>query len=91
MRGLLRDLARDTAIHVAEPILANSHALTDDEKEKLTDTEIEHSVVLDGSRITGIHRIQDSLVGKQVEVVRSEQRPRATRLMLGDHSIVDFE
>ena len=30
-RGLLRDLARDTAIHVAEPILANSHALTDDD------------------------------------------------------------
>jgi len=58
---------------------------------ELTDTEIEHSVVLDGSRITGIHRIQDSLVGKQVEVVRSGQRPRATRLMLGDHSVVDFE
>jgi glucose-1-phosphate thymidylyltransferase len=58
---------------------------------ELTDTEIEHSVVLEGSRITGIRRIQDSLIGKQVEVVRSEQRPRATRLMLGDHSIVDFE
>jgi glucose-1-phosphate thymidylyltransferase len=58
---------------------------------ELIDTEIEHSVVLEGSSITGIHRIQDSLIGKQVEVVRTGQRPRATRLMLGDHSVVDFE
>jgi glucose-1-phosphate thymidylyltransferase len=58
---------------------------------ELIDTEIEHSVVLGDSRIKGIHRIQDSLIGKQVEVIRTGQRPRATRLMLGDHSIVDFE
>lgn len=58
---------------------------------ELIDTEIEHSVVLAESRITGIHRIQDSLIGKQVEVERSGARPRATRLMLGDHSVVDFE
>jgi glucose-1-phosphate thymidylyltransferase len=58
---------------------------------ELIDTEIEHSVVLEQSVIDGIHRIQDSLVGRQVEVRRSGERPRATRLMLGDHSIVDFE
>jgi glucose-1-phosphate thymidylyltransferase len=58
---------------------------------QLSDTEIEHSVVLEESLIDGIHRIQDSLVGKQVEVRRSGARPRATRLMLGDHSIVDLE
>jgi glucose-1-phosphate thymidylyltransferase len=58
---------------------------------ELVDTEIEHSVVLGESRIRGIHRIQDSLIGKQVEVERSGARPRATRLMLGDHSVVDLE
>jgi glucose-1-phosphate thymidylyltransferase len=58
---------------------------------ELVDTEIEHSVVLEQSHITGIHRIQDSLIGKQVEVQRSGARPRATRLMLGDHSAVDLE
>jgi glucose-1-phosphate thymidylyltransferase len=58
---------------------------------ELIDTEIEHSVVLGESRIRGIHRIQDSLIGKQVEVERSGTRPRATRLMLGDHSVVDLE
>jgi glucose-1-phosphate thymidylyltransferase len=47
--------------------------------------------VLEQSRISGIPRMQDSLVGREVEVRRSETRPRATRLMLGDHSRVDLE
>src|SRR5262245_15140398 len=58
---------------------------------ELTDAEIEHSVVLDRSRIVGVHRIRDSLLGREVEVVRSGDRPRATRLMLGDHSRADIE
>lgn len=58
---------------------------------ELTDAEIEHSVVMERSTISGIPRIQDSLIGKQVEVRRSGTRPRATRLMLGDHSVVDLE
>jgi glucose-1-phosphate thymidylyltransferase len=58
---------------------------------ELVGTEIEHSVVLDQSSITGLHRIQDSLIGRHVEVQRSGARPRATRLMLGDHSIIDLE
>ena len=58
---------------------------------ELVDAEIEHSVVLDRSRILGVHRIKDSLLGREVEVVRSGERPRATRLMLGDHSRADLE
>jgi glucose-1-phosphate thymidylyltransferase len=58
---------------------------------ELVDTEIEHSVVLEHSRIIGVPRLVDSLLGRQVEVVRSGHRPRATRLMLGDHSSVDIE
>jgi glucose-1-phosphate thymidylyltransferase len=58
---------------------------------ELTNAEIEHSVVLDRSRITGVHRIKDSLLGREVEVVRSGDHPRATRLMLGDHSRADLE
>ena len=53
-------------------------------------SEIEHSVVLEQSRIVGIRRIEDSLIGKQVEVSRSGTRPLANRLMLGDHSRVDL-
>ena len=58
---------------------------------ELIDAEIEHSVVLDRSRISGVHRIRDSLLGREVEVVRSGERPQATRLMLGDHSRADLE
>jgi glucose-1-phosphate thymidylyltransferase len=57
----------------------------------ITDAELDHSVVLEGSTITGIQGIADSLIGRHVEVTRSGRRPRALRLMLGDHSAVDLE
>jgi glucose-1-phosphate thymidylyltransferase len=53
-------------------------------------SELDHSVVLEQSRIVNIPRVADSLIGRNVEVVRSDARPRATRLMLGDHSHVDL-
>jgi glucose-1-phosphate thymidylyltransferase len=58
---------------------------------ELFDAEIEHSVVLERSRIIGVHHIHDSLLGREVEVLRTGERPRATRLMLGDHSRADLE
>ncbi len=53
-------------------------------------SEVEHTVVLEQSSIVDIPRLEDSLVGKQVRVTRSARRPRANRLMLGDHSLVDL-
>jgi len=52
---------------------------------------IEHSIVLADSRIVGVARITDSLIGREVAVTRSARRPGAVRLMLGDHSHVDLE
>ena len=57
----------------------------------IRDSEIDHSVVLDRARILGVAGIADSLIGRDVEVTRSGQRPRALRLMLGDHSKIDLE
>jgi glucose-1-phosphate thymidylyltransferase len=57
----------------------------------ISDSEVEHSVVLEHSQIIGVPRIQDSLIGREVLVHRSDSRPRALRLMVGDHSIVDVE
>ncbi len=54
----------------------------------IQDSEIEHSVVLEQSSIRDVRRLEDSLVGKQVEVGVSARKPRAYRLMLGDHSRV---
>jgi glucose-1-phosphate thymidylyltransferase len=57
---------------------------------EVVDSEIEHSVILEQSKVLGIPRVADSLIGKQVEVRRSSTRPHATRLMVGDHSVVDL-
>jgi glucose-1-phosphate thymidylyltransferase len=55
----------------------------------ITDSEIEHSIVLENSVITDIPgRIEDSLIGQNVEVSRSPLKPNAYRFMLGDNSRV---
>jgi glucose-1-phosphate thymidylyltransferase len=53
-------------------------------------SEIEHSVILDDCRVIGAGRLEDSLLGHHVEVIKTNRRPRATRLMVGDHSQVDL-
>ncbi len=57
---------------------------------EVSHSEVEHSVLLEHSRIVDAGRITDSLIGRFVEVTRSNERPRATRLVLGDHSLVDL-
>src|SRR5215207_287802 len=47
-------------------------------------SEVEHSVVMDGSTIDHIARLEDSLIGSFAVVSRSRQKPRALRLMVGD-------
>ncbi len=45
---------------------------------EVVDSEVEHSIVLAESRIIGIRRLIDSLIGRQVLVTRSAERPHAT-------------
>ncbi len=54
-------------------------------------SEIEHSVIMDGSSVIEIARLEDSLIGSDARVSRSRQRPRALRLMVGDHCQIDVE
>ena len=54
-------------------------------------SEVEHSVVMDASRILDIKRLEDSLIGKEAIVSRTQVRPRALRLMVGDHCQIDVE
>jgi glucose-1-phosphate thymidylyltransferase len=58
---------------------------------EVVNSEIEHSVVMDRSRILDIPRLEDSLIGREALVVRTQQRPRALRLMVGDHCQIDVE
>ncbi len=53
------------------------------------DSEIEHSIVLDHSRIRSVpHRIEDSIIGRDVEIGYSPIKPKAYKMTLGDHSRV---
>ena len=54
-------------------------------------SEIEHSVIMDGSSVIDIARLEDSLIGSDATVSRSRQKPRALRLMVGDHCQIDVE
>ncbi len=51
--------------------------------------EIEHCIVLEHSQIVDLDiRLEDSLIGRQVEIKRSPVKPRALKMTLGDHSKV---
>lgn len=53
----------------------------------IVSSEIEHSIVLEGCRISNIERrIEDSLIGRHTEIYPSTTKPRAYKLLLGDHS-----
>jgi len=54
-------------------------------------SEVDHSVLLDGCVVNDVHKLTDALLGRNVEVVRSQRRPRALRLMLGDDSKVELD
>lgn len=56
---------------------------------EVINSEIEHSIVLEGCRIYDINRrIEDSLIGCHTEIFPSSAKPRAYKLLLGDNSRV---
>jgi glucose-1-phosphate thymidylyltransferase len=56
---------------------------------EIQDTEIEHSIVLEGSSLRDLaNRVTDSLIGKNVRIYREPRKPSAYRFMLGDNSEV---
>ncbi|MET8830353.1 glucose-1-phosphate thymidylyltransferase [Streptomyces sp. NPDC004610] len=57
---------------------------------RIEDSEIEYSIVLRGSSVTGVRRVEASLIGRDVEVTPAPRHPSAHRLVLGDHSKVQI-
>ena len=52
-------------------------------------SEIEHCIVLENSRLIDLPaRLEDSLIGRNVEIVRSPIKPKAYKMTLGDNSRV---
>ncbi|WP_214103441.1 glucose-1-phosphate thymidylyltransferase [Acrocarpospora catenulata] len=56
----------------------------------LAGSEIEYSIVLPRASISGVRRIESSLIGHDVVVTPAPSTPRAHRLVLGDHSQVQI-
>lgn len=58
---------------------------------KLLETDLEHSVILKGARIDGIHqRIVDSVIGQRAHLGVAPRRPKAIRFMIGDDCQVEL-
>ncbi|PZS09222.1 MAG: glucose-1-phosphate thymidylyltransferase [Chloroflexi bacterium] len=56
---------------------------------RIVDSELEHAIVMQGTEILDVpYRIEDSLIGRDVTVYRSHAKPKASKLVLGDHSKV---
>jgi len=58
-------------------------------KVTIENSEVEHSIILENSKISDIRRIEDSLVGQNVEILKSKAKPSAYRIMVGDSSRVE--
>ncbi|MFO5494997.1 MAG: glucose-1-phosphate thymidylyltransferase, partial [Cuspidothrix sp.] len=53
--------------------------------------DLEHSVVLEGAKITGIHqRIIDSLIGQRAQLSIAPRRPKALRFLISDDSQIEL-
>jgi glucose-1-phosphate thymidylyltransferase len=58
---------------------------------EIRNSEIEHSIILRGSKILNLQRrVEDSLIGMNVHIVRSDRPPQAYRFLIGDNSHVEI-
>lgn len=54
-------------------------------------SEIEHSIMLRGSKILNLRRrVEDSLIGMNVHIARSDRPPQAYRFLVGDNSKIEI-
>ncbi|MEK0181671.1 MAG: glucose-1-phosphate thymidylyltransferase [Oscillatoriales cyanobacterium] len=57
----------------------------------MLDADIEHSVILEGAKISGIEqRIVDSVIGQRAQLTNAPIRPKALRFMIGDDSQIEL-
>ncbi len=55
---------------------------------RIINSSVEHSVILNGSEVLNIERVEESLIGKRVKIFRNNGH-KAFRLMVGDDSVVE--
>ena len=58
----------------------------------ISSSEVEYSIIMDGCQINQVQRrIESSLLGNEVEILRSKAKPATHRFMLGDQSRIEIE
>ncbi|MGW1952678.1 glucose-1-phosphate thymidylyltransferase [Streptomyces sp. NPDC001920] len=99
-RVVVEEGARVVNSRIVGPAVVGSGTLVEDsyvgpftsiaENCRITDSELEFSIVLRDASIDGVGRIESSLIGRHVEVTPAPSVPSAHRLVLGDHSKVQI-
>jgi len=56
----------------------------------IENSSIEYSVVMNNSHILNIKHLADSVIGRNVEIMRQEHELEATRLLIGDYARVEL-
>jgi len=57
---------------------------------RIEDSEIEYSILLRNCSVSGVRRVEASLIGRNVEVTPAPRKPASHRFVLGDHSKVQI-
>jgi glucose-1-phosphate thymidylyltransferase len=57
----------------------------------LVDADLDHSVILQGAKVMGVHqRIVDSVIGQRANLTVAPNRPKALRFMIGDDCQIEL-
>ena len=88
-------IIRGPAIIGAETEIINSYigpSTAIQERCRIIQTEIEHSIVLEGSEIRDVgSRIDESLIGRDVKIYKCPPKPSVYRLIVGDKSEIGIK
>ena len=89
---IVRSVVRGPAIIGRDAVVENAYVgpfTAVGDGVRIRSSEIEHSIVLEGSSLSDVDvRIESSLLGRNVQVYRTSAKPRAYNFMLGDRSQV---
>lgn len=57
---------------------------------EIQDSSVEYSLIMSNSRILGIRTLSDSVIGRNVEITKEEQKLQATRFFVGDDTRIEL-
>jgi glucose-1-phosphate thymidylyltransferase len=56
---------------------------------KIINSSVEHSVIMNGSELVDLERLEECLIGCRVKIHKNKTKHKALRLLLGDDSVVE--